>query len=250
MRLLRDKDIMPQTGTKLSEFTLGLLDELPLQAGIIPFGMVYGILGMESGMTALQTFLLSSILFGGASQIVFTQLITSTTPAAVIITSIGAINARHLLYSTSMLSYLAHLPLRWRILLSYLLTDEAYAVSIRRFSEKPSNAHMHYHLLGSGLLLFIVWQISTLLGIVLGKAIPAEFELGFAIPLSFLAIILPLLRFRAEIVTAGVAGCVALVCQGLPWNSWLIFAAIAGIIAGILTEFTQNNGANTTRPKQ
>lgn len=238
---------MPQSDTKTAEFIQGLLDELPLQAGIIPFGMVYGILGMESGMTALQTFLLSSILFGGASQIVFTQLIASTTPAAILIPSIGAINARHLLYSTSMLQYLAHLPLKWRVILSYLLTDEAYAVSIRRFTDRPANQHMHYHLLGSGLMLFMVWQLSTLAGIVLGKAIPAEFELGFAIPLSFLAIVLPLLRKRAEYVAGGVAGIVALSCQALPWNSWLILAAICGIIAGMATEYLN---ASSTQAKQ
>ena len=135
-----------------------------------------------------------------------------------------------------MLQYLSHLPLKWRVILSYLLTDEAYAVSIRRFTDRPVNQHMHYHLLGSGLMLFMVWQLSTLAGIVLGKAIPAEFELGFAIPLSFLAIVLPLLRKRAEYVAGCVAGVVALSCQALPWNSWLILAAICGIIAGMATE--------------
>ena len=227
---------MSQTRTKIQEFVSGLLDELPLQAGIIPFGMVYGILGIESGMTVWQTFLLSSVLFGGASQIVFTQLISSSTPPAIIVSTIGAINARHLLYSTSMLGYLSHLPLRWRVLLAYLLTDEAYAVSIRRFSERPHNANMHYHLLGSGLLLFSVWQASTLAGIVLGAAIPAQLELGFAIPLSFLAIVLPLLKMRAEIIAAIIAGGVALISQGLPFNSWLLLAAISGIIAGIMAE--------------
>ena len=215
------------------EFISGVLEELPLQAGIIPFGMVYGILGMESGMTALQTFLLSSILFGGASQIIFTQLYAAATPFGIWVGSIAAINARHLLYSTSMLEYLGQLPLRWRILLAYLLTDEAYAVSIRRYSLRPHSEVMHYHLLGSGILLFIVWQLSTLAGIMVGAAIPDYLDLGFAIPLSFLAIVVPLLRSRPELVCAVVASVVALGGQSLPWNSWLIIAALSGVAAGM-----------------
>ena len=151
---------MKQPSPTFAEFKSGILDELPLQAGIVPFGMVYGILGVESGMSALETFMLSSILFGGASQIVFTQLLAAATPAVVLVSSIAAINARHMLYSTSMLPYLRHLPLRWRVVLAYLLTDEAYAVTIRRYIDKPHNQYMHYHLLGSGLLLFTVCQIS------------------------------------------------------------------------------------------
>ena len=120
------------------------------------------------------------------------QLLAAATPAVVLVSSIAAINARHILYSTSMLPYLRHLPLRWRVVLAYLLTDEAYAVTIRRYIDKPHNQYMHYHLLGSGLLLFTVWQISTLAGIMLGTTFPKALSLGFAIPLSFMAIVIPL----------------------------------------------------------
>ena len=92
---------------------------------------------------------------------------------------------------------------------------------------------MHYHLLGRGLLLFIVWQLSTLAGIMAGAAIPDYLDLGFAIPLSFLAIVVPLLRSRPELVCAVVASVVALCGQSLPWNSWLIIAALSGVAAGM-----------------
>ena len=118
---------------KFSEFKQGVLDELPLQLGVIPFGIIYGVLGVESGMSAAQTLLLSLILFGGASQIVFAQLIAGVTPAGLIIGSVTTINLRHSLYGMSIRSWLIDLPLRWRILLGYLLTDEAYGVSVRYF---------------------------------------------------------------------------------------------------------------------
>ena len=118
--------------TGWQEFIQGIKDELPLQLGVIPFGMVFGLLGIEAGLSVWQTFFLSIILFGGASQIVFVQMIAAGTPPAVIWGSVSAINLRHLLYSMSMARYLRELPFGWRVILAYLLTDEAYAISIRR----------------------------------------------------------------------------------------------------------------------
>ena len=216
----------------LDEFKRGLLDELPLQIGIIPFGLVYGILGVESGMSILETCLLSVILFGGASQIVFAQLVASATPAGVILASVSTINLRHLLYGLSVASYLKSLPLRWRILLAYILTDEAYAMSIIRFRGGPKSDFLHYHLLGTGLLLFIVWQVSTISGAFLGTAVPASLQLGFAVPLSFIAVLAPVIKRRAEIFAALSAGITALILHDMVWNLWLICAAIIGIATG------------------
>ena len=95
-----------------AEFWLGVRHELPLQLGVIPFGLVFGILGLASGLTSLQTILLSSILFGGASQVVFAQLWAAGVPPLVVGGSVGVVNLRHVLYSASMAQYLRHLPLR------------------------------------------------------------------------------------------------------------------------------------------
>ena len=219
--------------TGWQEFTQGIKDELPLQLGVIPFGMVFGLLGIEAGLSFWQTFFLSIILFGGASQIVFVQMIAAGTPPAVIWGSVSAINLRHLLYSMSMARYLRALPFGWRVLLAYLLTDEAYAISIRRFQDKPHNDKMHYHLLGSGLTLWSCWIVSTAAGIIAGASIPAHLELGFAIPLTFIALVLPALKHRAEILAALAAGFTAILCQSMPYNLWLMTAALIGIGVGM-----------------
>ena len=135
-------------------FKQGVLQELPLQLGVFPFGIIYGVMAIESGLTFLQALLMSSIIFGGASQIAFVQLFSNSTPYAVIVTTVGAINSRHLLYSISMVEYLNKLSLSWRVTLAYLLTDEAYAVSIRKFINHSYNSILHYHLLGSVITLF------------------------------------------------------------------------------------------------
>ena len=105
------------------EFWQGVRDELPLMFGVIPFGLVFGVIGIESGLTSIQTILLSSILFGGASQVVFAQLWAGGVPALILGSSVCVINIRHVLYSASVASYLQHLSLGWRLLLCYLPTD-------------------------------------------------------------------------------------------------------------------------------
>ena len=217
------------------EFSSGVKDGLPLQLGIFPFGAVFGVLGVESGLTAHQTFFMSSLLFAGTSQIIFAQLIALSTPILILLGSVAALNTRHLLYSASMSQYLRNKPLGWRILLAYLLTDEAYAVSILRYQKHPHNEMMHYHLFGSGLLLWSVWQISTLVGVLLGAAIPDELALGFVIPLIFLAIVMPLLKSKVEIATIATSTACVFGFAHLPYNLWIIIAAVAGIGAGTLT---------------
>lgn len=230
--------------TKGTEFRAGIKDCLPLQFGILPFGIVFGVLGVESGLSVWQTFFMSSLLFAGTSQIIFAQLIAIATPLFILLGSVAALNARHLLYSASISDYLRHLPLRWRIILAYLLTDEAYAVSILRYQQQAASPMMHYHLLGSGLLLWSVWQVSTAIGIVAGNAIPAEMSLGFVIPLIFMSIVLPLVKSRVEIVTIATSTACVFLFAHLPYNLWLLIAAIAGILAGTITShYWRGDGA-------
>jgi predicted branched-subunit amino acid permease len=217
---------------------------LPLQLGVAPFGLVFGVLGLASGLTPLQTIMLSSIIFGGASQVVFAQLWGAAVPAPVVGASVSVINLRHVLYSASIAPYLRSLPLAWRIPLAYLLTDEAYAVTINRFRSDAPGPFQHYHLLGTGMLLWVCWQITTITGVVFGATIPAEWSLEFAIPLTFIAVVVPILRRRADFIACGTAAVISVIGQPLPWNSWIILAGIGGILAGWLTLHTAAGRSN------
>ena len=181
------------------EFWKGVLAQLPVQLGVIPFGLVFGVLGIASGLTATQTILMSSIIFGGASQVVFAQLWSSGTSPIITGGSVAIINMRHIIYSANVSFYISSLPLKWRIILGYLLTDEAFAVSFKEFEK--NNKFAHYHLLGGGLTLWVFWQISTVIGVFLGANIPPNLNLEFAIPLTFIAVILPTLKTLAQIST-------------------------------------------------
>ena len=214
-------------------FKQGVLQELPLQLGVFPFGIIYGVMAIESGLTFLQALLMSSIIFGGASQIAFVQLLSNSTPYGVIVTTVGAINSRHLLYSISMVEYLNKLSLSWRVTLAYLLTDEAYAVSIRKFINNSDNSILHYHLLGSGITLFLSWQISTLFGVWLGNDLPEFLDLQFIIPLTFIAIIIPMIKSKSTLITVVSSGISALIFKNLDINFWIILSGLTGILAGM-----------------
>lgn len=220
------------------EVLRGIRDQLPLQLGVVPFGLVFGVLGISSGLTPLQTILMSSIVFGGASQVVFAQLWASGTSPVIVGSSVAIINLRHILYSAAAAKYLQRLSLGWRVVLAYLLTDEAFAISIKRFETTDRPDLAHYHLLGSGLTLWVCWQIATIVGVVAGATIPAELNLSFAIPLTFMALVLPNLRRLSDIAAAASAVFVALFGQALPWNAWIVAAAVVGItVGGLLSHF-------------
>ena len=221
--------------TKWKFFKQGVFEELPLQVGVFPFGVIYGIMAIETGLTPLQAFLMSSIIFGGASQIVFLQLFSSASSIGTIVASIGAVNSRHFLYSASMIEFLGNLSLKWRIILGYLLTDEAYAVSIRKFINEPPNRFLHFHLLGTGITLFLSWQISTLTGVLLGGGLPQFLNLQFIIPLTFIAIIIPMVKSFSTLLVVLGSGISALIFKNLQMDFWIILSACVGIMLGIVT---------------
>jgi predicted branched-subunit amino acid permease len=124
----------------------------------------------------------------------------------------------------------------WKWLLAYLLTDEAYAVTIIHYNRESDPAHKHWYFLGAGLALWGTWQASTAVGIFLGARVPASWALDFTLALTFIAIVIPALRDRASVAAALSAGVVALLAAGLPYKLGLMLAALTGIVAGVALE--------------
>ncbi len=215
-----------------AEFLAGMRGLAPLLVGVAPFGLVYGILARASGIPAPAAMAMSSVLFAGSSQFLLAQLFALGAPALVMISSVGLVNLRHALYSASVAPRLAHLRRRWKLLLAYLLTDEAYATAILRYHRDDQSPNRHWYFLGAGVALWTGWQISTACGLVLGARIPSSLPLDFALPLTFIAIVVPMIRSREAVVAAAVAVGVALAGAGWPHKLGLLAAAMAGIIAG------------------
>lgn len=231
------------TETPRAEFWAGVRDISPLLTSDLPFGVLYGALVLTA-LPPLPSMAMSSIVFAGSAQMLAAQLFASATPGVIIILTTFVVNLRHLLYGASVAPHLKHLPARWKWLIAYLLTDEAYAVAITRYnrpeveSQGAAGTNAHWYTLGTGLTLWVSWQISTAAGILLISRldIPAVWGLDFILPLTFIALIVPALSDKAGWMATLAAGVMAIILAALPLKLGLIAAALIGILAGVMAE--------------
>jgi 4-azaleucine resistance transporter AzlC len=225
------------------EFLRGARDILPILVGGIAFGVVFGALGIETGLSPAQVQGLSLFVFAGSAQFIAVQLIGQGAAPLVVVLTILLVNLRHALYSASLAPFLSHLPLRWRLTLSYLLTDEAFAVSAPRYRQ-PDTTHAHGYAFGAGLALWFEWQLSTAFGILFGARIPPTLSLEFALPLTFLAMLIPTLVDRPAWAAAIAGGVLALLLRGLPYGLGLVLAVILAVGIGVSLEMAARTGGS------
>ena len=227
---------------KLKIFLKGVIDVSPLMIPVVPFGLIFGVLAIDVGFTPLETMGMSLIIFGGASQIVLLQLFSGGASSLVIISSVGAVNSRHLLYGAVVSEHLSDLKLIWKIIISYFLIDQAFARSNEYFKQNK-NENKYFHLIGGGATCWIIWQSTTFLGIILGAAIPEKLGLSFAIPLTFLALLINDFRKFVNVFVIIVSGIVATLGYNvIPFKAYVIVAALIGLLSAIiLTKMTKTN---------
>lgn len=220
-------------------FWAGVRAELPIAVGVLPFGMIFGVLALGAGVPPLLAQAMSAIVFAGSAQFIGVGLIGGGVPAGIIILTTFIVNLRHLLYSASLAPYAQHLPARWKWLLAYLLTDEAYVTTALYYEELDEERRAedgHWFWLGAGLTLWTVWQASTAVGIFLGAQVPASWSLDFTLALTFIGIVIPALKDRPGVASAVSAGVVAVLAAELPYQLGLMVAAVIGILVGLLLE--------------
>lgn len=220
-----------------SEFLAGVRAEAPILLGVAPFGMIYGALAVTAGLPSAAGQAMSSIVFAGSAQFIATQLFVAGAPVVVVLLTTFVVNLRHMLYSASVAPFLNHLPSRWKWLLAYLLTDEAYAVAITHYRTEgdPIDASdaRHWFTLGAGLALWGSWQASTAAGIFLGSQVPPSWALDFTLALTFIALLIPAVTDLPALAAALSAGVVGVIGAGWPYQTGLVIAALTGITIGI-----------------
>ncbi len=214
----------------------------PLLLSIVPFGMITGVASIATGLSLPLAMGMTTIVFAGASQLAAMQLLTTGGTAAVIVLTAAMINLRFLLYSASLAPHFQREPLLWKLLLSYLITDPAFGITIGALNERLPEAMKRWYFLGAAGLLWVGWVIGTLIGAVLGAQLPTAWSLDFAISLNFIAVLVPAIRDRATVTSALLASVVAVAARGLPFNLGLIVGAVCGIVAGMLLEQWQQQG--------
>jgi 4-azaleucine resistance transporter AzlC len=227
------------TQSRESQLWAGVKAELPIAVGVVPFGLIYGVLALAAGVPPLPALAMSSLVFAGSAQFIAVQLIGAASPAAILLSTTFVVNLRHLLYSASLAPHLRHLPSGWRWLLAYLLTDEAYAVAAVHYQDQRQPlVWKHYYFLGAGLTLWFAWQLSTAAGLFLGAQVPASWSLDFTLALTFIGIVVPTLFVpkmgvdRANLAAALAAGVTAVLTFHWPYKLGLMAAALVGIGVG------------------
>jgi predicted branched-subunit amino acid permease len=233
--------------TARAELVAGAKAVAPMLVGVVPFGLVAGATPATTGLGGGTSIGLSTIVFAGASQLAAADVLADGGAALVAVIAACTINLRMLLYSASLAPYLTRVPLRRRLFMAYLLTDQAYAVSITRWTGEEVRAgeggpapdldqRVPYYL-GAALTLWANWQVCTIVGVLIGAAVPDSLPLDFAVPLVFLVLLVPAITSRPAAVAAIVGGLVAVASdEAGAGHLGVLFGALAGIAAGAVAE--------------
>lgn len=231
------------------QFLAGFKSCLPVLPGVLAFGAISGVAMVAAGMPNYLAMLMSVLVYAGSSQLAALQLLTSGSPVAIAILAALVINLRFSIYSLSIAQHLTAAGPRWRPLLSYLLTDNSYAMALRGYERPLGAADKVWYYVGCCVSIWISWQIGTLAGVLLGERIPPGWHLEFTIVLTFLGIVAPTICDRAIAAAACAAGVTAVLAWPLPLHLGLLVAAAAGIAAGMLVDRLQAERKSPERPR-
>ncbi|AUH32765.1 branched-chain amino acid transporter AzlC [Paracoccus tegillarcae] len=230
-------------------FRNGMVQSLPFLVVLIPFGLLFGVIASEAGLDLLQILGFSVLVLAGASQFTAVQLLSDNVPALLAVVSALAVNLRMAMYSASLVPWLGSAPGWHRSAVAYLLVDQTYALAIQKYELNPrlSLKQRLAYFYGAAAAMCIPWAISSMVGATVGRAIPETIALDFVIPITFLAMIAPMLRTWAHRIAALVAVVMALALSWMPAGTGLLIAAPIGMAAGALVETWQERRQRGTR---
>ena len=237
------------TSEASAEIASGARAMAPLLSGVVPFGMVCGVVATEAGLSSAASLVMALLVCAGASQLVALRLVAEGGSVWLIVLSTLVVNLRFVMYSASLAPHFERLPARWKGLLAYLVNDASYAVAVPRFEEYDRDAQhgagqdeldryeranrKGRYFLGAGASLLVVWMLSNAAGVFLGARVPDGWPLDFVIPLALLALLFPAITNRASVAAALSAGVVAVLGASLPLNLGLVGAALVGVSVGL-----------------
>lgn len=227
-------DFADSLPSKRSLFFKGALAITPLSIAIIPWGLLAGSYAIDSGLSPFESQALSTIIFAGAAQLVATGMIKAGASILTMLITTFFITARHFLYSVSMRQSISPLPKRWRYLLGFLLTDELFAI----IGNQDKKQFEPWYAFGAGFSFYLVWNVASLTGILLGNSIPELSSIGldFAIVATFIAIIIPTIKNLPIAVTVMVALALSVLSSVFKIEGGLIIASVGAMICGFITE--------------
>lgn len=214
----------------------GIRDIAPILLGLVPFGLITGVSGAAAGITAVDMVIMSALVYAGASQLAAVSLMGASAAPWVVLLTVGLINLRFLMYSASLAPWVQRYGPGARALMAYLLVDHTYALSVIRYAREDESFGRRDYYLAMGVVVWVQWSLMTALGAVLSAQLPPALHLDFAVPLSFLALLVPLVTTRPTLAAAVTGAALAIVLAPLPYSLGMVIATLVGVAAGTLTE--------------
>jgi len=205
---------------------------LPIGTGILPFGLVMGSVAAAANLDIWQTMGMNVLVFAGASQLAAVDLMSQNASAIVVVATGAIINLRFILYSASLSTIVKNESLKIKALSAYILTDQTYTVLAANQKKLNTIKENMYFYFGAAFIMISIWQSSVLLGFIFGNFAPAKMSLDFAVPLSFVALVIPTLINYKYILVACIASILSLVLYDLPYNLGLLVSAFVAILLG------------------
>ena len=204
--------------------------------GLAAWGLVTGVAMVRSGLDPWLALLMSLTVYAGSSQLASLPLIAAGAPIWVVLLTGFVVNLRFVIYSAQWQPYLAHLTMPRRLAITSLSADLNFAVFQRRYPEPRAEPGQLRYFLGGGLMLWCVWQVASLVGIVAAGVIPLAWGLGFAGTLAMIGLAYGLMDGRAGIVAAAVSAAAAVATFALPLKLNIVVAIAAAVAAGLLVQ--------------
>lgn len=214
-------------------FREGVVATLPLMVGMIPWAVVAGVAMVGAGLSSTQAIGMNVLVFAGSAQLAVLPLFAAKAPLWVMYVTALLVNLRYLIYSAVLAPHFSHLSKPWRAVLSYMTVDGVFALHAGRFRPGDGDRHKHWFYLGGSVLMWVAWQLASLVGIFGGALIPRSWSLEFAATLALIALLMPLLFDRAVVAGAVAAGFVSLAAARLPMNLGILLAVVAGVVVGL-----------------
>lgn len=226
-----------KTVSPAAAFVAGAKAISPVLLALTPFGVAFGTTAVGDGLSTLEALAMSVFVFAGAAQLAAVPLLSAGASVVVVVLTVLIVNLRLTLYSASLAPHFRRLPAGWKGLLSYLLTDQAYAATITRFDDgETEEPDKRWYFLGVALAIWVTWQAATMLGVSLGAWASEDWSLDFVSPLIFIALAVPAIKDRTTAAAALSAGVAAVFAASLPLNLGLITAALVGVLGGLAAE--------------
>lgn len=210
-------------------FNMGFRSILPIISGIIPFGAVMGSAFAEAKLSFFQAMLMNTTVYAGAAQLATTDLMKMNAAWFVVIATGLIINLRFLLYSAAMAPYMRQASALKKFLVSFTLTDQSYAAMTANSDKISTNEEAIQFYLGTAACMLITWHLSVIAGFAFGNFAPASLSLDYAIPLSFVALLVPTIKSKKHVLVTIFSSVVSIFLFNFPLKTGMMVTALLSI---------------------